>query len=91
MSGYFFEGKIVVPLPGKHDWAKVHNYFIYRVDLAGNVTEAVVLSDGGYHWIPIPDWAGLYSLNLIKYKRLSLGQLVNADRRLARDRGVGLD
>lgn len=59
----FFEGKIVVPLPGEHDPARVHNYFIYRIDLAGKVTEVIKLSNLEFHWMPIPDWSNLYSLD----------------------------
>lgn len=48
----------------------------------------IYYNDAGV-WRTEPDWSELFSLNLIKYKKLE--QVMNADRRLARDRGVGLD
>ncbi len=56
------EGKIVVPLPGGPHPGVVHDYFIYRVDLAGRVSEAVKLSDGDFYWLEIPDWTPYFRL-----------------------------
>ena len=56
------EGKIVVPLPGGPHPGAVHDFFIYRVDLAGRVSEAVRLMDGEYHWMQVPDWTPYFRL-----------------------------